>query len=122
MGFRENLRSELNYADMRVKELAALSGVKKGTIDGYLREKGYTPSVDMAVRIARVLGVTVEYLVTGKENPKGKALSGLSSELRGLIQTITELNESDRRIVIKNACRLAEILKERKEKKAGVCG
>jgi transcriptional regulator with XRE-family HTH domain len=113
MGFRENLRAELNYADMCVKELAARTGIKKGTIDGYLREKGYTPSVDIALRIARALGVTVEYLVTGNENPKGKALSGLSPELRGLLQTLMELSDSNRRIVIKNASQLAESLKER---------
>jgi hypothetical protein len=28
MGFKENLKAELIYADMRVKELAKLSGLK----------------------------------------------------------------------------------------------
>jgi transcriptional regulator with XRE-family HTH domain len=65
MGFRENLKAELEYADMRVKELAELSGVKKQTIDSYLRENNYSPSVETAVCIAQALGVSVEYLVTG---------------------------------------------------------
>lgn len=116
MGFRENLKAELSYADMRVKELAALSGVKKQTIDGYLRVNGYTPSVDAAVRIARVLGVSVEYLVTGREAPRKNALAFLSPEVRGLVQTMTALTDSDRKLVAKNAASLAEALKEREEK------
>jgi hypothetical protein len=36
MGFRENLKTELEYNDMAVKELAALSGVPKRAIDNYL--------------------------------------------------------------------------------------
>jgi hypothetical protein len=59
----------------------------------------------------------VEYLVTGNENPKGKALSGLSPELRGLLQSLMELGDGDRRLVIKNASQLAESLKEREGKK-----
>jgi transcriptional regulator with XRE-family HTH domain len=119
MGFRENLKAELSFADMRVKELAALSGLKKQTIDSYLREKGYTPSVEAAVRIAQTLGVTVEYLVTGQDSRQGKAVSALEPDLRALVQTITELPGSDRKIVIKNAAHLANILRERKIKNLG---
>jgi transcriptional regulator with XRE-family HTH domain len=78
MGFRENLKAELSYSDMRVNELASISGVKKSTIDSYLRENGYTPSVDAAVRIAKALGVSVEYLVTGTETNQKKSLSSSS--------------------------------------------
>ena len=67
MGFRENLKEELDFAGMYVKELAASSGVKKQTIDSYLKVNGCMPSADAAVAIARALGVSVEYLVTGKE-------------------------------------------------------
>jgi transcriptional regulator with XRE-family HTH domain len=68
MGFRENLKSELEYNDMSVKELASLSGVHKRAIDNYLRTiDAALPIADAAVKIARALGVTVEYLVTGEE-------------------------------------------------------
>jgi transcriptional regulator with XRE-family HTH domain len=67
MGFRENLKLQLQYSGMLVKDLAARSGVKKSTIDSYLRERGYTPSVEAAVSIARTLGVTAECLVLGEE-------------------------------------------------------
>jgi transcriptional regulator with XRE-family HTH domain len=70
MGFKENLKSELLYRGMLVKELAALSGVKKYSIDNYLNSRGQKPSAEVAVKIADALGVTVEYLVTGKISEK----------------------------------------------------
>jgi transcriptional regulator with XRE-family HTH domain len=114
MGFRENLKAELTNADMRVKELAKLSGVKKQTIDSYLRENSYTPSAVAAVSIARALGVSVEYLVMGKEAQKGKSLSSLHYELRSLIQSLEQLNSEDRKIVIDIAHNLARSLQSKK--------
>lgn len=66
MGFKENLKIELNYKDMTVKELAFASGVNKRTIDQYLSSAAKMPSAENAVKIAAALGVSVEYLVTGK--------------------------------------------------------
>ncbi|UKI56357.1 MAG: helix-turn-helix domain-containing protein [Treponema succinifaciens] len=68
MGFRENLKDELKYQDLKVKELAVKAGVPKRTIDHYLTENSYTPSADTAVKIAQALKVSVEYLVTGKDS------------------------------------------------------
>ena len=68
MSFKENLKIELSYKDMTMKELAFASGVNKRTIDQYLSSAAKMPSGENAVKIATVLGVSVEYLVTGK-NP-----------------------------------------------------
>jgi transcriptional regulator with XRE-family HTH domain len=114
MGFRENLKAELANADMRVKELAELSGIKKQTIDSYLRENNYTPSAVAAVNIARALGVSVEHLVMGKETQKGKLLSPLHYELRSLIQSLEQLNREDQKIVIDNAYNLVRSFQSRK--------
>jgi transcriptional regulator with XRE-family HTH domain len=111
MGFKENLKAELSHADMKVKELAALSGVKKQTIDSYLRENSYTPSVEAAVSIAQALGVSVEYLVKG-EVRQGKEKT-LSPDIRSLILAVEALPENDRKIVVKNSLQLAEALKRR---------
>lgn len=67
MGFKENLKLELDYKGMKVKELAFYSGVNKRTLDQYLSSAAKMPSAENAVKIANALGVTVEYLVTGKE-------------------------------------------------------
>lgn len=82
MSFKDNLRDELNYQGMIVKELAEKSGVPKGTIDHYLAEKNTEPIADNAVKIAQALGVSVEYLVTGNVSVKVRSadLNGFSSD------------------------------------------
>jgi transcriptional regulator with XRE-family HTH domain len=67
MGFAENLRDELNYQGLIVKQLAAKTGINLHTLNHYLSGKKSTPPADTAVKIASALGVTVEYLVTGIE-------------------------------------------------------
>lgn len=65
--FKNNLRDELNYQDITVKELASKTGIPKPTIDCYLSARHTMPPADIAVRIAKALNVSVEYLVTGKD-------------------------------------------------------
>jgi transcriptional regulator with XRE-family HTH domain len=98
MGFKENLKSELVYQDMMVKELASLARISKHTLDNYLNVRGYMPSADVAVRIAHALGVTVEYLVTGNENQPDKTSNG--PVIRSLIQNFKLLNEDDQKMII----------------------
>ena len=97
MGFKENLKSELAYQDMTVKELAALSGMSKSTLDNYLNVRGYMPPADAAVKIAGALGVSVEYLVTGEENPSDK--SSNRAETRLLLQNFKLLSENDKKMI-----------------------
>jgi len=93
MGFRENLKTELSFNGMLVKELAKASGVQKRALDTYLlSENASMPPVDTAVRIAETLGVSVEYLVTGKE-------SSLPHDVRNIIRRLLKLNQNDRKIV-----------------------
>ena len=96
MGFKENLKSELAYSGILVKELAAKSGVNKFSIDNYLNARGQLPSAEAAVKIAHALGVSVEYLVTGKENQ----VLQLSNEARTIGRLAEQLNEKDRQFVI----------------------
>jgi transcriptional regulator with XRE-family HTH domain len=100
MGFKENLKAELANSDMLVKELAKLSGVKKQTIDSYLRENNYTPSVVAAVKIAQALGVSVEYLVTGKDDRLRKELKETSKDIRIIAQLAEQLDDEKRQFVI----------------------
>ncbi|GMO63454.1 MAG: helix-turn-helix transcriptional regulator [Treponemataceae bacterium] len=112
MGFKENLKSELSFNGMLVKELAALSGVNKFSIDNYLNARGQIPSVEAAVKIARALGVSVEYLVTGAEETQCKNTpDSLSPPIRALVRLLDELTEKNRDIVIHTAKELAEKLK-----------
>jgi transcriptional regulator with XRE-family HTH domain len=107
MGFRENLKAELAYKDMLVKELAALSGVNKRTIDNYLREDGSQPSAEAAVSIAGVLGITVEKLVRGKTEFPEK-FSVTAPDIQSIVKFLEGLDERDRTIVFN----LAKSLKQ----------
>jgi transcriptional regulator with XRE-family HTH domain len=100
MGFRENLKAELTNSDMLVKELAKLSGIKKQTIDSYLREKSNIPSAEAAVKIAHALGVSVEYLVTGKENRKNKESHEINNDMQIIYRLSEQLDDERRKFVI----------------------
>jgi transcriptional regulator with XRE-family HTH domain len=113
MGFRENLKDELSYKGILVKELAAISGVNKRSIDSYLLENGSIPSAEAAVKIARALEVTVEYLVTGREIRRESALASLNPELRKIILAIGHLSESEQKIVFRTTLCLIDELSRR---------
>ena len=96
MGFKENLKSELIYSGLLVKELAAKSGVSKYSLDNYLNARGQLPSVEAAVKIAQVLGVSVEYLVTGQEGQ----YTQISSEAHVISRIFDQLDEKNRQFVL----------------------
>ena len=77
---------------MRVKELAERTGISKRAIDHYLAEKFTEPTAETAVKIAQVLGVSVEYLVTGKEAP---VPATIKPEIIEIIQEMNHLPTSD---------------------------
>ena len=90
MGFRENLKEELSYQDIKVKELAEMTGISKHTLDHYLATNGSQPQVEPAVKIARALRISVEELVFGKENAEND-----SKDISGVINELEKLSESD---------------------------
>ncbi len=65
MSFKDNLKSELEYQGIQLKELSAKCGISKNTLGNYITGHNSLPSAETAVKIAQALGVTVEYLVTG---------------------------------------------------------
>ncbi|GHT81981.1 hypothetical protein FACS1894137_00030 [Spirochaetia bacterium] len=115
MGFRENLKAELVYKDMLVKELAALSGINKRTIDNYLRGNSSSPSVEVAVSLAKALGVSVEHLVTNQDAYPEKTASPLAPDLRIILKFLETFNDRDRKIVFNLVKSLYEL--EDSEKK-----
>lgn len=109
MGFSENLREAIEYSGLQQKELAYKAKVSLRSIENYLRENASIPSAETAVRIAKILGVSVEYLVTGKDFPK-ENIALANPEIQTLFRNIRQLPKNKQRIVIQNAQNLAEIL------------
>ena len=90
--FRENLRNELNFQGVTVKELSARTGIPIATLDCYLGTRATVPSVDAAFKIARALQVSVEYLVIGEEARMDHPRPNNSKEVRNIIRWIKSLN------------------------------
>ena len=101
------------YSGMLVKELAAQAGLKKHTIDNYLSVRGRMPSADVAVRIAHVLGVSVEYLVNGNESAESKKAAFISPEIRYMVRMVENLSPDYQKIVLS----FIEALKKHEESK-----
>ena len=98
MGFKENLKSELQYKNLTVRELAELSGVNKQTIDNYLSTHSSIPSAESAVKIAKTLDVSVEYLVTGKDSSPA-SVSRYAPEVRKIADQAQAMSPYERRLV-----------------------
>ena len=92
MDFRGRLREEIEYSGMLYKEVAAKAGITKRTMDSYVGSNASMPSADIAVRLAKVLGVSVEYLVTGE-----KKETALSNQERHLLSCFEKLSEREKK-------------------------
>ena len=104
MEFRERLREIMAYHNMKTQELADKSGVNKRTIDHYLMSNSQEPSVSKAVKIAKALDVSVEYLVTGK----APVDTAYSREIKGLIHDFQALPPRQKSAVAQIVHLLAE--------------
>lgn len=110
MSFRENLKAEMEYQGLQLKELAVKCGISKNTLANYLTGHNSLPAADTAVKIARALEVSVEYLVTGANpNLTQQQISSLSLKHRRIFEAISVLDETDLDAVIA----LANALKKR---------
>ena len=106
MGFRENLKAELAYSGMLVKELSVLSGVNLRALNNYMSSKAQLPSIETGVKIARALGVSAEFLVFGKETVREE--SRVNEEIRAITRIAKQLDGKRRRFALEMMKLLAE--------------
>ena len=76
--FSDRLQDEIDYKGITRKELSYIADVKPRALAMYLGTQKSMPPADVAVRIAKALNVSVEFLVTGKDS---KSLSAYASVL-----------------------------------------
>ncbi len=90
MGFKENLREEMEFQDIKPKELADKTGISVNTLRNYINAHDALPNIDSAVKIAKALNTTVEELVEGRKNfqedHKSEAAGKFLSIFAGLSQ------------------------------------
>lgn len=99
MGFKENLKEEIAYQGLMLKEVALAAGLNQASLNNYLRANASIPSADIAVRIAKVLGVSVEYLVTGEKSSVPQYYVHYSAEIRKLADKLSKMTPRDRKHV-----------------------
>ena len=99
--FKENLRNELTYQGITVKELSARTGIPIATLDCYLGTRATVPSVETAVKIARALHVSVENLVIGENTATEIVEKTLSREAQDLIHWVKDLNAEQCKAILK---------------------
>ena len=112
MNFKERLREEIEYKGLQIKEVAALAGVNNNTFLSYVDARGSLPNVEIGVKIAKALGVSVEYLVTGKDSNTLKTFT-LPPKQRKVLDAISSFDDTDLDAIIA----LANALKKRYPKK-----
>lgn len=95
MDFKTRLKEEMEYQGIQHKELAEKANVKPRALLTYVAASPSMPPADVAVRIAKALGVSVEYLVSGDENSKN--MTGIIH--RHLLQNFDKLNPVEQRAV-----------------------
>ena len=93
--FKNNLREELNYQGITVKELASKTGIPYPTISCYLSSRQTMPPADIAVKISKALNVTVEYLVTGSDDKTTPHNGEEHLPFRFLLSDLKKLSDSE---------------------------
>lgn len=109
MAFRDFLKDEMTYQGITTRELAEKSGINKRTLDNYLMSNPQEPSVTNAHKIALALGVSVEYLVTGKESQNSVPITG---EILEVVREFSALTAEQRNLYLQ----LLKNLNAQKEK------
>ena len=100
MSFGENLRDALELANLKQIDLAKKTGINIKSIENYIKSDAKTmPSADKAVKIAQVLGLSVEDLVIGQEKKK-KELPNNQYRNSRIISTLYKLDKYNFEAVI----------------------
>ena len=83
----------MDFSYIGQKELAAKTGLSLKTIENYVKKDSSIPSADKAVLIAQALGVTVEYLVTGKDAKNSTTeIKTVKKEIFDILQKLNDYN------------------------------
>lgn len=94
MDFWTRIDSLIEYKNISRKELAAKAGFSYSSFTNGVRRSS-VPAADVALRIAKVLGVTVESLFDEETFPAPQEKNTIE-----LIQTFSSLSERDKNLLL----------------------
>jgi len=93
MTFSERFEALIKENRTSQKAVAEYAGVRYASISDWKKDGSY-PRADIAIKIAKKLGTTVEYLITGEE------IGGFSQEIISIAHRIAGLDLKDRQDIL----------------------
>ena len=105
-GFLLRLENELNFLNQTKADLARFLEIRKSTVYSWW-ERDTIPAADTALKIARFLNVSLEYLITGKNPPPKteKEEKNHDSEFLDLFNSLPECEQDEIKEIVKLKCK-----------------
>ena len=114
MSFKENLKEAMYCKNLTTIQLAEMTGINSGTISSYLKTKNSMPPVDKALKLAKALDVSIDFLVNGFDEKTESSIqqkSPFSIEVFKIAQKLDGLEKDELAIITS----MIDLLKKRKE-------
>ena len=102
MSFKENLKEAMYCKNLTTVQLAALTDINSGTISSYLKTKNSMPPVDKALKLAKALDVSVDFLVNGFDSKTESSIqqkSPFTIEVFKIAQKMNSLDKDELEII-----------------------
>ena len=108
MSFWTRLKERIKSEKTTQEWVATKIGVSHRTFRGWLSRE-IMPNADQVIAIARLLGTTPEFLVTGQDP------EGTSPELRAIVNKIKRLPKEQQKVIIETITTLTDAMFSLKE-------
>lgn len=113
MSFNENLKEAMYCKNLTTIQLSNLTDINSGTISNYLKTKGSMPPADKALKLAKALDVSVDFLINGFDTKSESSIqqkSPFSIEVFKIAQKMDSLDKDELTII--NS--MVDLLKKKK--------
>jgi bacteriophage CI repressor helix-turn-helix domain len=91
MSFKDRLRKEIKNRGFLIKEMSAKVGISNSTFLSYIDARGVLPNIETGVKIAKILDVSAEYLVTGEDE---KIDTKKRTDIQDIVRDLYSLNQN----------------------------
>ena len=92
--FWTNVKEELEYNLITQKELASAIGISYNTLQSWIT-KDRLPDAEQALKIAKQLNTSIEYLVTGKNEEQ----KGIKTNLQDMLPKLNHLSNENLELI-----------------------
>ena len=105
MSFKDRLRKEIENRGFLIKEMSAKVGISNSTFLSYIDARGVLPNIETGVKIAKILDVSAEYLVTGEDE---RIDIKKRTDIQDIVRDLYSLNQTQIEIIKKMVHSLRE--------------